>query len=96
MTELFEYNMAVLIRLIADVRAGTANPWPEDFTPEFRAFAAQDPEVMALGASVAWSTLGISVWSSGQHVPSSSVAEIDSNRDGLMNAHVERLLESVR
>jgi AcrR family transcriptional regulator len=96
MRELFEYNMAVLIRLIADVRSGSAAPWPEDFTPEFRAFAARDPEMMALGASIAWSTLGISVWSSGQHVPSSSVAEIDVRRDGLMTAHVERLLASVR
>jgi hypothetical protein len=52
--------------------------------------------MMALGASIAWSTLGISVWSSGQHVPSTSVAEIDAYRDGLMTAHVERLLESVR
>ena len=96
LTELFEYNMAVLIRLIADVRSGAANPWPEHFTPEFRSFAAQDPQMMALGASVAWSTLGVSVWSSGQHVPSSSVAEIDANRDRLITAHVERLLESVR
>jgi hypothetical protein len=51
---------------------------------------------MTLAASVAWSTLGISVWSSGQHVPSESVAEIDEYGSGMVHAHIERLVDSAR
>lgn len=96
MRDLFEYNMAVLIHLITDVRNGSVTPWPDELTPEFRAFAASSSELMSVAASISWSTLGISVWSSGQHVPSAAVAEIDSHRDGFMHAHVERVLATAR
>ncbi len=96
MRELFEYNMAVLIHLIREVKTGSVSPWPDRMTPEFRAEAARDVEAMTTAASISWSTLGISVWSSGQHVPSESVAEVDQHGAALVDAHVERLVNSAR
>ena len=96
MRDLFEYNMAVLVHLITEVRTGVVSAWPDEFTPEFRAFAVSDPATLSLAGSIAWSTLGISVWSSGQHVPSTAVAEIDTHANKFMTDHVERLLDSAR
>jgi AcrR family transcriptional regulator len=96
MREMFEYNVAVLIHLLREVKAGSVTPWPETLTEEFRAQGTNDVELMTLAASVAWSTLGISVWSSGQHVPSESVAEIDEYGSGMVHAHIERLVDSAR
>ena len=96
MREMFEYNVAVLIHLLREVKSGSVSPWPETLTEEFRAQGTNDVELMTLAASVSWSTLGIAVWRSGQHVPSESVAEIDQYGSGMVNAHIERLVDSAR
>lgn len=96
MRELFEYNLAVLIHLIGEVRTGVVSAWPDRLTPEFRAISASDVEILTLAASISWSTLGISVWSSGQHVPSEAVREIDQFGPVMIEAHVNRLVESAR
>lgn len=96
MREMFEYNVAVLIHLLREVKAGSVSPWPETLTDEFRAQGTSDVELMTLAASISWSTLGISVWSSGQHVPSESVAEINEHGSDIVRAHIERLVDSAR
>lgn len=96
MREMFEYNVAVLIHLLREVKSGSVSPWPETLTDEFRAQGTNDVELMTLAASISWSTLGISVWSSGQHVPSESVAEINEHGSDIVRAHIERLVDSAR
>jgi hypothetical protein len=96
MREMFEYNVAVLIHLLREVKSGSVSPWPVTLTEEFRAQGTNDVELMTLAASISWSTLGIAVWSGGQHVPSESVAEIDQYGSGMVNAHIERLVDSAR
>jgi AcrR family transcriptional regulator len=96
MRELFEYNVAVLIHLLNEVKTGSVSPWPDTLTDDFRNQGTRDVELMTLAASISWSTLGIAVWSSGQHVPSEAVAEIDQYGTDMVRAHVDRMVDSAR
>ena len=96
MRELFEYNIGVLVHLIREVRTGSVSPWSATLTPEFREVSTSDFDIMSVASSISWSTLGISVWSSGQHVPSSSVPVIDELASTFVEAHVERLVDWAR
>jgi hypothetical protein len=54
-----------------------------------------DPELRALVPTVAWSTLGVSVWLAGQHLPSRSIPEIDLMTHQLVENHIAKMIELI-
>ena len=92
---LFESNVARLAVLVRDVKNNTVTALPETVSAEFRRELAADRELMALGSSVAWSTLGVAVWNSGQHLPSAKIDELQAARNELIEAHIRHVIESI-
>lgn len=93
--QIFEYNLARLGVLVTDVRAGTVSALPATISSELRTELMANKEMVTLGASVAWSTLGVSVWSSGQHLPSAKIGEIWARSDELVDAHIWHVINSL-
>jgi len=46
-------------------------------------------------SAVSWATLGVSVWNSGRHLPSAGIADVDARRDALIDAYVNRILDTI-
>ena len=99
MQELFSQNIVRLGCLVQDIRSGTVTDWEtidaEALSQRFLAEKNDPDSVLAVGASVAWSTLGISVWSAGQHLPSSSIPSLLAVKEEIMAAHIERIIDSI-
>ena len=99
MQELFIQNIVRLGCLVQDIRSGTVTDWEtidaEALSQRFLAEKNDPDSVLAVGASVAWSTLGISVWSAGQHLPSSSIPSLLAVKEEIMAAHIERIIDSI-
>lgn len=93
--KLFEVNLARLGMLVADVRSGQVTDLPAELSPDLRAELMANSELISVGASVAWSTLGAAVWNSGQHLPSAKVVEIWVRSDELVDAHIQHVVNSL-
>jgi len=95
MNQGFELNLARLSTLILDVRRGVISEpnYALGKVPKVDLFA--DPELRALVPTVAWSTLGASVWISGQHLPSSSLPEIAPVLQSLVDNHIQKVIELI-
>jgi AcrR family transcriptional regulator len=94
--KLFELNMARLSTLIDDLRKKRLSNI--DFTIDNypREELIQDTRLMELATTVAWSTLGLSVWRSGGHAPSSGIPELKELAEHLMEAHFQHLIQMVK
>lgn len=93
--KIFEYNVARLGALVRDVKNGGVSELPEVITDELRTKLLADKEILTLGASVGWSTLGVSVWNSGQHLPSAKISEVWAQSEALIDAHIEHVINSL-
>jgi AcrR family transcriptional regulator len=99
MRELFANNIIRLGLLVRDLRDGiVTDPSTVDLQSLGEQFLAEDatvPNIVATASSIAWSTLGVSVWNAGQHLPSSKIPSLVARRDEMIQAHVERVLDSI-
>jgi hypothetical protein len=50
---------------------------------------------MALVPTVAWSTLGVSVWLAGRHLPSRSIPEIEAMTSQFIDNHIAKIIELI-
>jgi AcrR family transcriptional regulator len=89
MNRLFELNLARLAMMANDIRRGIVTD--VDFTEENypRADMLNDPFLIRVLPTVAWSTFGLSVWLGGQHAPARNIKEISMMLDGLVENHLE-------
>lgn len=95
MRRLFETNTIRLGVLIEDLRHDTATSLEQVDVGALRAEFLADPQIMARGATVAWSTLGVAVWNAGQHLASAKIGELQENKEALINAHIERMIATI-
>jgi len=95
MTEGFELNLARLGQLILDVRSGEVSGIILLRSRLPRADLLLNPILQSLVPTLAWSTLGASVWFAGQHLPSRKVPEFASMVHILIDNHVKRMIEFV-
>jgi AcrR family transcriptional regulator len=96
MSEKFEVNLARLAQLVLDVKAGSVSP--EEITEnntDLQKFLS-NPTLVALGSSVAMSTLGAAVWMAGSHAPSADSDEAHQRADFIVQAHIEHLVQHVK
>ena len=99
MQELFANNIVRLGSLVQDIRSGTVTDWQtvdsEELSQRLLSEKNDPDSVLSVGASIAWSTLGISVWSAGQHLPSSNTPRLLEVKEEIMAAHIERIIDSI-
>ena len=95
MTTKFEVNLARLAQLILDVKAGSVSP--NEITEENGDFTSllANPALVALGSSIAMSTLGAAVWMAGSHAPSADSEESHKRAEFVVQAHIDHLIEQV-
>lgn len=95
MQELFELNLAKLSVLVSDIRGGSVSELPVAIDATLRGQIIGNVELAALVSSIAWSTFGVSVWNSGQHLPSASIPELVQRKEELIQAHIDRVISSI-
>lgn len=93
---LFELNIARLFQLVRDVAEGkvTAQDFSVGSYPREALLA--DKETVAMASSIAWSTLGASIWASGEHMPSQSSPEVLEHLEPVTSVHVANLIGQIR
>ena len=89
---LFELNVTRLAQLIRDFRAGSVTK--VDYTVDNypRAELMADQKIVELTGTISLSLLGLSVWKSGGHSPSSGIAELEKMKDAVAKAHIDNML----
>ena len=85
MTDLTEINMARLHTLVSDVKKKKISDTVYEIGELPRAQLLKDPSMVALVASVGFSTLGVAVWSSGNN-------EVEKT---IIAAHIKRIIKSI-
>lgn len=95
-TQYFEFNMFVVFQLVRAIHEAVPYTLPETPDDVDRASALEQGRIVTLASSVAWSTLGAAVWASGQHTPSAETPESRALYEQVLEAHIERVLSSVR
>ena len=93
MTELFEYNMAVLMHLVADVQGGTATPITLELGNLPREHIMADHALVNRASTIGLATMGAAVWMAGSHAPASSSEETAEWRQAMLRSHVASLVE---
>lgn len=94
-TEYFEFNMAIVVTLIRALQNGVTAQLPEHPTDIDRSRVTDDPNILALAGSVAWSALGPAVWASGQHAPSARTPETIELFAHALDTHIWLTLDAV-
>jgi AcrR family transcriptional regulator len=96
MNSAFELNLARLSSLISDVRSGEVREPDYSLGKIPRLALFTDPVLRALVPTVSWAALGVSVWVSGQHLPSRSIPEIAPVRGVLIDNHIELMVTLIK
>ena len=96
MSAKFEVNLGRLAQLILDVKSGSVAPTEitED-SDDFREFLS-NPTLVALGSSIAMSTLGAAVWMAGSHAPSADSEDAHQRAEFIVQAHIDHLIQQVK
>lgn len=95
MQELFELNLGRLAILVSDVQSGRVTDLPQSIDPATRSAIVTNPTLAETVSSVAWSTFGVSVWNSGQHLPSFNIPEMVQHKERFIKAHIDRVIASI-
>ena len=95
MNQGFELNLARLASLVKDIRSREVSDPPWSMGSVLRSELLADPEIMALVPTVAWSTLGVSVWLAGRHLPSRSIPEIEAMTSQFIDNHIAKIIELI-
>jgi AcrR family transcriptional regulator len=96
MNSAFELNLARLSSLISDVRSGEVREPDYSLGKIPRLALFTDPVLRALVPTVSWGALGVSVWVSGQHLPSRSIPEIGPVRASLIKNHIDLMITMIK
>ena len=96
MSAKFEVNLGRLAQLILDVQSGSVSPteMTED-SDDFTEFLS-NPTLVALGSSIAMSTLGAAVWMAGSHAPSADSEDAHQRAEFVVQAHIDNLIQQVK
>ena len=92
----FEFNLAMIGTMVRAIRSGQPLILPSDPDEVDREEFIADTTISRIVPSVAWSTLGVAVWVSGQHTPSSATSEARAHFNDLLEAHIENVLTSIK
>ena len=96
MSKKFEVNLARLAQLILDVKSGSVSPTEiSEDSDDFRGFLS-NPTLVALGSSIAMSTLGAAVWMAGSHAPSADSGDAHQRAEFIVQAHIDHLIHQVK
>lgn len=96
MSKKFEVNLARLAQLILDVKSGSVSPTEiSENSDDFREFLS-NPTLVALGSSIAMSTLGAAVWMAGSHAPSADSEDAHQRAEFIVQAHIDHLIHQVK
>lgn len=93
--ELFEWNLSCLGILVLDLEKGVASALPSRIDSELRTSLARQSALVAKVSSVAWSSLGVAVWNAGRHLASAQVPEAIDQREALIEAHIDQVVNSL-
>lgn len=96
MQRYFEWNLAGLAVLVKDIRTGSITEERPSLDNSDRSDLLQDTELVHATASVAFSTLGASVWNAGQHLPSAQISFVREMAQELVDEHVKRVIRTLQ
>ena len=96
MSAKFEVNLARLAQLVLDVKSGTVSP--TEITTESGDVTKflSNPKIVALGSSIAMSTLGAAVWMAGSHAPSADSEDAHQRAEFVVQSHIDHLVQQVK
>lgn len=95
MQRAFEYNLGRLAILVSDVREGVLSTQRIEASDIDRSALLADERLVVLTSSVAFSTLGVSVWNAGQHFPSSKIPELAGLQSVMIEGHIQHVISSL-
>lgn len=91
-TNLFEYNMALLMHLVLDIQAGRTSPIEFEIGALPRAEYMGNLALVQRASSIGLATMGAAVWLAGQHAAGSQVEETQRLGRETLHAHVSTLV----
>lgn len=92
----FEWNLAGLSVLVSDVVSGVVTEERPDLENIDRGSLLANSELVHLTSSVAFSTLGASVWNAGQHLPSAKIESAVEMAPELVERHIKRVIRMLQ
>jgi AcrR family transcriptional regulator len=96
MQRYFEWNLAGLAVLVNDVLTGTVTEERPSLDNSDRTDLLSNIELVHLTSSVAFSTLGASVWNAGQHLPSAKIQMAVDMAPELVEQHIQRVIRMLQ
>ena len=91
-----ELNMARLMFLIEDLQKNKVRECTYVLGKVPKAKLLLNTKLMALAASVGWSSLGMAVWNAGRHLPSKQLSLKSTITKQMMKSHVENIIALVK
>jgi AcrR family transcriptional regulator len=96
MQRYFEWNLAGLAVLVHDVLNDSVSEERPRLNNSDRTDLLDNTELVHLTASVAFSTLGASVWNAGQHLPSARLQRAVDMAPELVEHHIQRVIRTLQ
>jgi AcrR family transcriptional regulator len=96
MQRYFEWNLAGLAVLVRDIREGSVTAKRPNLNDSDRSDLLEDRELVYATTSVAFSTLGASVWNAGQHLPSAKIAFAVEMAPELVDQHIRWVIRTIQ
>lgn len=93
MTDLFEYNMAVLMHLVADVQRGAITPIDLQLGNLPREELMSNLALVNRASSIGLATMGAAVWLAGRHVPGEPSLSTQEWRHQTIQSHIDLLVK---
>jgi AcrR family transcriptional regulator len=92
MRQYFEFYLAILATLVVDLREGTVSDFEFGVSSLPKRKLLGRPAAAIAAASMAWSMLGISVWSSGGHFPSQGAGDPTFSEEFAIRSHIKNMI----
>ena len=96
MQRYFEWNLAGLAVLVNDVLNGSVTEERPSLDNSDRTDLLANTELVHLTSSVAFCTLGASVWNAGQHLPSAKIQMAVDMAPELVEQHIQRVIRMLQ
>ena len=96
LSELAELNLARLVSLVLDVRNGSIGLYTLQRGNVDRTVLVRDDHASLVAGSIAWAILGMSVWTAGEHLPTTHVEGVDDRVDALREFYLDHLIAFAR
>lgn len=92
LTEIAELNLARLVSLVVDMRAGEVGLYALQRGAVDRSMLMRDEHTTKVAGSIAWAILGMSVWTAGVHLPTTHVEGVEDQVAGLREFYLDHLI----